>query len=171
MSTPACPVRHLSFAGVQKISLMMHFFHAFSTIWVFFLFHLQFPFCRLNSAFSCTVPMVEEPRGTVTLVAQGWVYSRVCLAKGFHKVLRCEISSQKWWLSCSKRVVYKEGTYSVRLPTFLRTHLPPEKSGWWQLSKYKPLICITQSSFHKYSQAMFVLFSVLSTCCLIKTNS
>lgn len=142
------PVRCLHFAGEPQISLMMHFIHAFSAIWVWFFFFLSaisFLQIELSLQLQCLTwtilslnPLphtVEGSQGTITPIAQRRAYSSVYLENGFHKVLRCEIYSQKWWLSCSKRIVYKEGTHSTRFLTFLRTCLPPEESGWWLLSQ------------------------------------
>lgn len=136
------PVRCLSFAGVPQISLMMHFFTPSQPYgFLSFLSAISFLQIELSLQLHCLtcstsilslhpVPMVKGPQGTITPLAHRWAHSSVCLENGFHKVLKCDIYSQKWWLSCSKRMVCKEGTYSKRLPTFLRTWPPPEESAW-----------------------------------------
>lgn len=95
----------------------------------FFLFPLKFPFYRLNSAFKCTVPMMKGPQGRVMLMAQRWVYSSVYLEKGFHKVLKCEISSQKRWLSCSQKDSTQRRNLLNEAPNTLEK-LSPSRKIW-----------------------------------------
>lgn len=110
--------------GVTQIPLMRHLVLAFSVIHLFF-----FPMCNFHFVIQLDLsllpyfltqstsvlslypaPMVKGPQGTILLMMQRWACSHVYLQKCLHKVLKCELYSQKWWLGSSKRTVYKEWT-------------------------------------------------------------